>query len=333
MLTSATLTSADTAENLMHAAVLDSPGAPDAFELREIPRPVTVNNEALVHVRAAGVNPIDAKTRAGGGTSAGIGSWPAVIGRDLAGEVVAPPYEMAPFKAGQHVYGIAAVPRSGGSDAQYAAVPITSLAPAPISLTHEEAAAVPAAAPTAWGAVVDLAKARSGKRILIHAAGGGVGHFAVQLAHYFGAYVIGTTSAENHAFVKRLGADKVIDYRERPFEEAIDRPVDVVIDLIGNRTDQTSTRSLAVLRRGGLIVNVPTGSWPSLKEEAAAAHVRASTFKLTPSGPILGVIGRLIDAGDIAVEVERIYSLAELPEAHRAIEDGHTRGKLVVRID
>lgn len=326
------LISPATTQNLMHAAVLDAPGAPDAFAFRSIPRPVVVNTEALVRVHGAGINPIDAKTRAGGGTSAAIPSWPAVIGCDLVGEVVTPPYELAPVKAGQRVYGVANVPRAGGSYAEYAAVPMTSLAPAPASLTDDEAAAVPVAALTAWGAVVDLAKARAGQRILVHAGAGGVGHFAVQLAHYFGAYVIATTSAANRAFVKQLGADEVIDYRTQPFEDAVDR-VDVVIDLLGNGVDHTSSRSLNVLRRGGLIVNVPSGTWPTLHEEAAAAGVRASTFKLTPSGAILAVIGRLIDAGDIHVEIAHTYAFDELAAAHRDIESGHTRGKLVVRID
>lgn len=315
----------------MHAITYDHFGSAEVLSNSEIALPAQVNNEVLVKVNSAGINPIDAKTRAGGGASAGISAFPFTPGNDFSGIVVRAPFELSPLQPGTPVFGCTGVPRVNGSYAEYVSVPITQMARRPISLTETEAAAVPCAALTAWGAVVDLAKARTGQRILVHAGAGGVGHFAVQFAHYFGAWVVATASADNAQFLRDLGADEVVDYHAAPFETVIDT-VDVVIDLIGNLNAKTSTRSLSILRRGGLIINVPSGSWPTLAEEAQAAHVRATTFKLTPSGAILDVIGRLIDAGDIRVVIDRVFPLQQAAAAHTLLEQGHARGKIVLKV-
>lgn len=317
---------------LMRAALIDAPGDPEAFRIDEVPLPVTINAEAVVRVHAAGINPIDAKTRSGSGTSAAITGYPAILGNDFSGVVVRAPYESSPFPVGTEVYGMCATPRFGGSYAEYVSVPISHLARKPKTLSHTEAAAVPLAALTAWGMVVETAKAREGQRILIHAGSGGVGHFAVQLAAYFGATVIATTSTQNTGFVKSLGAREVIDYSTTRFEEAVSAPVDVVIDLIGNVHGETGTRSLSVLRPGGLLVNAPTGSWPSVIEDAAEAGVRATRFKVSADGPTLSVLTRLLDAGDLSVSVLREFPFDQVAAAHREIESGHVRGKIVLRV-
>ena len=201
----------------------------------------------------------------------------------------------------------------------------------PADLSHVEAAAVPLAALTAWGMVVETAKAHEGQRILIHAGAGGVGHFAVQFAAYFGAHVITTGSERNRGWLRELGASEVIDYTTERFEERVS-DVDVVVDLIGNTADDTATRSLKVLRPGGLIVNGPTGSWPTMAQDAAAAGVRATGYRVAPDGSTLAVISRLLDSGDVRVFVDRVFDLADAAEAHRAIEAGHTRGKLVLKV-
>ena len=316
----------------MTAIVVDELGGPEVLTQREVPVPLRVNSEVLVKVHAAGINPIDAKTRAGGGPSAAIPRYPFILGNDFSGEVVLPPYESSPFQVGQEVFGMGQPPRVDGSYAEYIAVPVMQVAKKPARLSHVEAAGVPLAALTAWGMVVEIAKARAGQRILIHAGAGGVGHFAVQLAAYFGAYVIATGSTRNLEFLKSLGAGEVIDYTTQRFEEAITKPVDVVIDLIGNVHDRTGSRSLETLRRGGLIVNAPTGSWPEFLEEAAAAGVRATTYKVVPDGSILTVIGRLLESGDLRVSVDQVFDLAAAADAHRALEQGHTRGKIVLNV-
>lgn len=320
-------------QTTMRAALIDEPGGPDVFRLADVAYPVTVNAEAIVRVHAAGVNPIDAKTRAGARAAKGITRYPTTLGYDFSGTVVAAPYESCPFPAGTEVYGMSDAPRNAGSYAEYLAVPISHLARKPRSLSHVEAAGVPLAALTAWGMVIETAKAREGQRILIHGASGGVGHFAVQLATYFGAYVIATTSTPNVEFVKSLGAREVIDYTKERFENVLPQPVDVVIDLIGNTHDNMGTRSLDVTRPGGLLVNAPTGSWPNLVEEAALQGVRATHYKVSPEGSTLSVLTRLLDAGDLRVSIFDEFPLASVADAHALIETGHVRGKVVLRLN
>jgi NADPH:quinone reductase-like Zn-dependent oxidoreductase len=315
----------------MRAAAISATGAPGVLEMVEVASPIRVNSEVLVKVAAAGVNPIDVKTRAGQGLSPAIASFPYILGFDFAGVVVETPYEAHPLSVGDEVYGMMSVPRGQGSYAEYVAAPSLQLTRKPKTLSLAEAAAVPVAALTAWGMVVELAKAHEGQRMLIHAAAGGVGHFAVQFATYFGARVTATGSARNQNWLRELGASTVIDYSAVAFEDQVS-DMDVVIDLIGNVHADTGTRSLSTLRPGGLIVNAPTGSWPTMEAEAAAAGVRATTFKVAPDAATLAVIARLIDSGDVRVHVDEIYPLADAADAHRALEAGHTRGKLVLQI-
>jgi NADPH:quinone reductase-like Zn-dependent oxidoreductase len=315
----------------MRALVIERTGAPGELHLAEVPRPTRVSDEVLVRVVTAGVNPIDVKTRAGRGVAAAIGSFPAVLGNDFAGVVERVPYAAHPLHDGDRVYGMGRVPRLGGSYAEFISVSSMSVARMPASLDFAQAASVPLAALTAWGAVIDTARAHDGQRMLIHAGAGGVGHFAVQLAAYFGAEVTATCSAANLEFVQGLGARRVIDYGARRFEEVAGEQ-DVVIDLVGNGVDDTGSRSLDVLRPHGLIVSVPTGLWPTMAEEAAARGIRATGYSVSPDARTLGVITRLIDDGAIRVHVERELPLEEGAEAHRLLESGHMRGKVVLRV-
>ncbi|CAN5378605.1 hypothetical protein BH11ACT5_BH11ACT5_16760 [soil metagenome] len=190
---------------------------------------------------------------------------------------------------------------------------------------------MPLAALTAWGAVVDVAKAHEGQVMLIHAGSGGVGHFAIQFATFFGARVITTGSTRNSSWLRELGAAEVIDYSTTRFEDAVHN-VDVVIDLLGNTQEDTGTRSLATLKPGGLLVNVPTGSWPTLAEDAAAAGVRATGYRVPADGSTLAVISRLLESGDVRVYVDQVFDLDRASEAHTALETGHTRGKIVLKV-
>lgn len=315
----------------MRAAVIDETGATDLLHLDDIALPVPVLSEVLVRVVAAGINPVDAKTRAGGGASAAIPAWPATLGHDFSGVVVRAPYESHPFPVGTEVFGMTPTPRTPGTYAEYTVVPSLSLARKPASLSHVEAAGVPLAALTAWGVVVETALAHEGQRILIHAGSGGVGHFAVQFAAYFGAHVIATGSAHNLSWLRELGAAEVVDYTSSRFEDEV-AEVDVVIDLIGNVADDTGTRSLEVIRPGGLLIEVPTGAWPGFREAAAARGIRATGYRVVPDGSALATIARLLDSGAVRVFVDRVFELGDAGAAHAELELGHTRGKIVLRV-
>ncbi|WP_374975355.1 NADP-dependent oxidoreductase [Microbacterium trichothecenolyticum] len=315
----------------MTAMVVDAPGDADALHAASVPVPSPVLSEVLVRVVAAGVNPIDAKTRGGKGVSGAIAAYPSTLGYDFSGIVVKSPYEAHPLAPGTEVFGMTSFPRTGGSYAEYVVAPSLSVARKPASLSHVEAAGVPLAALTAWGLVVETAHAHEGQRVLIHAGSGGVGHFAVQFAAYFGAHVTVTASGRNAAWLRELGAAVVIDYTTTRFEEVVGE-VDVVIDLVGNVHASTGTRSLEVLRPGGLYVLVPTGSWPGYAEAAAEAGVRTTSYKVIPDGGALATIGRLLESGSVQVYIEQVFDLAEAAAAHRAIETGHTRGKVVLRV-
>ncbi|WP_375385692.1 NADP-dependent oxidoreductase [uncultured Microbacterium sp.] len=316
---------------MMRAAVIDAAGDPTALHIADLPVPSAVLSELLVRIVAAGVNPIDAKTRGGAGVSGAIGELPQALGFDFSGVVVKAPYESHPFQPGTPVFGMVPFPRSGGSYAEYAVVPSLSIARKPAALSHVEAAGVPLAALTAWGLVVETAHAHEGQRMLIHAGSGGVGHFAVQFAAYFGAHVTATGSAHNASWLRELGASVVIDYTTSRFEEVVSE-VDVVIDLVGNTIDRTGERSLSVLRRGGLMIVVPSGSWPGYADAARAAEVRATSYKVIPDGGALATIGRLLDSGAVQVYIDKVFPLADAAAAHAALEEGHTRGKIVLRV-
>lgn len=315
----------------MRAAVIDGFGDASRIRIDRVPTPVPVLSEVLVRVVAAGVNPIDAKTRAGGGAAAGVGAWPAVLGCDFSGVVVQAPYEEFGLQPGDEVYGVSGAPRIGGSFAEYVAVPAGNLARKPKVLSHAEAAAMPTAALTAWGAVVELAKAHEGQRMLVHAGAGGVGHFAVQIAAYFGAHVVATASAANLGRLRELGAAQAVDYTAGPFEDQVDE-IDAVVDLIGDAAGHVGPRSLHVLRPGGLLVTVPSSSWPTLADDARRAAVRATAYRMCPDASTLAVLARLVTSGDVKVEVQEVLPLDRLADAHRTVEGGHVRGKVVVQI-
>lgn len=319
---------------LMRACLVSEFGSADQLRLGETERPYITNSDTLVRVRTAGVNPIDAKTRAGKGSAPFIDRFPWIPGGEFAGIVETAPYELAPFQPGDEVFGMLLTPHYSGAYAEYVSVPFMSLAHKPKSLSWLQAGATPLASLTAWAAVVDAARVHSGQRMLIHAGAGGVGHFAVQLAHFYGAHVITTGSERNHEFLRELGADEVIDYRNERFEDVIEEPVDVVIDLIGNVKDATGSRSLTVLRDGGLIINVPTGSFPTMHKEVANQNrdLHASALKLSPDGRILTTIAQLIDQGDLSVHLDASFPLDEVVAAHRLLEEGHTRGKISLEI-
>ncbi|MER7134444.1 NADP-dependent oxidoreductase [Streptosporangium saharense] len=315
----------------MRAISQDVFGGPEVLRPVLLERPRPLPTEVLVRVVAAGVNPVDAKTRAGGGMAAVLGEPPFVLGWDVCGVVEETGYGVHTLAVGDEVYGMPWFPRQAGAYAEYVTAPSRQFARKPRSLDHEEAAAVPLAALTAWQILVDAADLRPRQRVLVHAAGGGVGHFAVQIAKHLGAHVIGTARAAKHDWLRGLGADELVDYTAVRFEEVV-REVDLVVDLVGDGHDATSTRSLDVLRPGGLLVAVPSGASPELAELAAERGVRATGFLVEPDGPALARIGELVDAGRLSVEVEEVFPLDRAAEAHERLAAGRTSGKLVLRV-
>ncbi|QHY94118.1 Quinone oxidoreductase 1 [Streptomyces sp. S4.7] len=318
-------------EPTMRAITQDSLGGPEVLRVSERPRPRPVPTEVLVRVHAAGVNPVDWKSRESGGIAGLLGEPPFVLGWDVSGVVEEVGFGVHTLKAGDEVYGMPWFPRPASAYAEYVTAPSRQFALKPRMVGHDTAAAVPLAGLTAWQALVDAARVEAGQRVLVHAAAGGVGHLAVQLAKHLGAHVIGTASAAKHDWLRELGADEVVDYTKVRFEDAVS-DVDTVIDLVGEGHDSTTTRSLETLRPGGTIVAVPSGVAPEVLESARARGLNATAFLVEPDGAALTRIAGLIDRGVVRVEVADVLLLAEAAEAHRRVQEGRTRGKIVLKV-
>ncbi|MGV9500209.1 NADP-dependent oxidoreductase [Streptomyces sp. NPDC003642] len=310
-------------ENTMRAISQDVLGGPEVLKTVEIERPVPRPNEVLVRVRAAGVNPTDWKHRATGGF---LGEPPFVLGWDVSGVVEAVGIGVAAFLPGDEVFGMLPYPFGHGSHAEYVIAPVRALARKPAGIDHVQAGALPLVSLTAWQALTEHADVQPGQRVLIHAAAGGVGHVAVQIAKERGAYVIGTASAGKHDFLRELGADETVDYRETDFTEAV-KDVDVVLDTIGG---DTSLRSLRVLRPGGIVVSIlPVGS-AEFHEEAERLGVRALRMLVDADRAGMEAIGRLAEAGTLRATIAGTFPLASAAEAHAQGDTGRTTGKLVL---
>jgi NADPH:quinone reductase-like Zn-dependent oxidoreductase len=312
--------------NTMRAISQDVLGGPEVLKEVEIRRPAPRPNEVLVRVRAAGLNPTDWKHRATGGF---LGEPPFVLGWDVSGVVEAVGVGVARFKPGDEVFGMLSYPFGHGSHAEYVTAPARTLAHKPASIDHTQAGALPLVSLTAWQALVEYADVLPGQRVLVHAAAGGVGHVAVQIAKARGAYVIGTASAGKHEFLRSLGADELIDYRETDFAEAV-KDVDVVLDTLGG---ETSVRSLRVLRPGGVVVSIlPVGS-DEFHEEAERLGVRAVRMLVDADRADLRAIVDLVEKGRLRAEIAGTFPLADAAEAHALGDTGRTTGKLVLTVD
>lgn len=317
-------------ENTMRAVTIRQFGGPQVLTVEQAARPEPLPTEVLVRVHAAGINPVDWKTRQGQGM-ARLQTLPLIPGWDVSGVVEEVGFGVTTLKVGDEVYGMPWFPRAAGGYAEYVTAPARQWARKPATLDHVHAAAVPLAALTAWQTVVDTAHVQAGQRVLITAAAGGVGHFAVQFARHLEAHVIATASAARHPWLKELGAAETIDYTTTRFEDAT-KDIDVVIDLVGDAHDNSSTRSLKTLRPGGLLIAVPAGVSPDLARAAEAAGVRVTPYLVEPDGAALAAIADLIDEGEVAVEVEETFPLEQAGAAHARGEAGRTRGKLVLAI-
>jgi NADPH:quinone reductase-like Zn-dependent oxidoreductase len=308
----------------MRAVVVRSFGGPEVLRLEQVQRPDPIPTHVLVRVMAAGVNPIDAKTRSGGGFAAEAGPLPHIPGWEFSGVVEKTGFGVTRFQPGDEVFGMPFFPRPAQAYAEYVTAPSRQLALKPANLTHAQAAGLPLAGLTAWQLLVDTAKVRPGQRVLIHAAAGGVGHLAVQIARARGAYVIGTASGGKHELVTGLGAHQMIDYTAGAFEEAAGI-VDVVVDLVGG---DTRLRSLDVLRDGGLLLPVPRGL--DVSQEAARRGIRVRPMIVEPDYRGLEELAAMVRGQALSVRVETAVPLGEAAQAHRVMESGHATGETVL---
>src|SRR5882672_2697052 len=304
----------------MKAIRIHQYGGPEVLAQVEMHRPTPGHDEVLIKVHAAAVNPIDWKMRAGHVKEVFPLTFPATLGWDVSGTVEEAGDKVTQFKPGDEVYALV----KGGGYAEYVVAKADVVAKKPRTLDHVHAAAVPVAGLTAWQALFEVAQLRAGQKVLIHAAAGGVGNFAVQFAKAKGAYVIGTASSKNQAFLGELGVDKAVDYKKTRFEDVV-QDADVVLDTIGGDTQE---RSFKALKKGGILVSIVQ---PPSQELAAKLGVRALFYGAHPSSSDLTEIARLIDSGKVKTVVETILPLAEARRAHELSESGHGRGKIVLK--
>ena len=309
----------------MKAVRIHEFGGLDSLRVEDAPTPEPRDGEVLVRIHAAGINPVDWKTCAGEGVASRLEDpFPFIPGWDVSGVVEGLGAGVADFQAGDAVCGMVRWHWGGGGYAQYVAAPAADLVAKPHTLDDSQAAGLPLAALTAWQALFDTAGLQAGQTVLIHAAAGGVGHLAVQLATWQGAQVIGTASARNQGFLRELGIHRIIDYNETRFEEAT-KDVDVVLDCVGGEVQERSWR---VLKPGGMLASIR--GRPDA-EQADAHGVRAQHVSVRTEQAHLRAIADLANEGRLRVHIHETLPLDEVRKAHEMSKTGHTRGKLVLR--
>lgn len=307
----------------MKAVRIRSFGGPEVLELADVQKPEPQNEEVLIRVRAASVNPVDYKIRSGTYPVVKQDQLPKVLGRDVAGEIERCGRAVRNFKEGDTVY--AMLDGGPGGYAEYVTVKADLVAPKPGQLDYPAAAAVPLAGLTAWQGLFDHGQLRAGQRVLIHGGAGGVGHLAVQFAKARGATVATTVATQDVEFVKQLGADQVIDYTRERFEDKV-HDVDLVLDLIAGDTQE---RSWAVLKDGGTMIS--SLARPS-EAKAREHHAHAENFVAHPDRAELIEIGRLIDEGRVHPHVSAVFDLKQAAEAQVQLEKHHAQGKVVLQV-
>ena len=311
----------------MKAVCIHQYGGLDALSYQDLPRPVPAADELLVRVHAAGVNPVDWKTRSGSVPWKDLPDpFPLVMGWDLAGVVAEAGSEVSGYRAGDAVYGLIRFPAPAGTYAEYATSPAAHVLPKPESIDFVEAAALPLVSLTAWQALFEAGELEQGQTVLIHGVAGGVGHVALQLAKARGATVVGTARGRDRTFLQELGLDTHIDFETTRFEEVVS-DVDVVLDTLGGEVQR---RSLGVLKKGGVLVSLRTAS--DTQEQARAHGVRADRILVRPDAEHFSQINQLVAAGQLRPTISGVLPLHEAARAQEQIEKGPARGKLVLEI-
>ena len=308
----------------MKTVCIYSYGGPEVLVYEDAPRPHPLAGEVLVRVHAAGINPVDWKIREGHLKEMLHHTLPLVLGWDVSGVVESLGSAVTRFKVGDEVFSRPDISRDGAY-AEFIVIKESEVALKPHSIDHIHAAALPLAGLTAWQSLFDAGGLAAGQRVLIHAAAGGVGSLAVQLAKWKGAWVIGTASERNHDFLRQLGVDQPVDYETVRFEEAV-QPVDVVFDTMGG---EVQARSWKVLKRGGILVSIVS---PPSAESAVANGVRQAFVFTQPNAAQLAEIAKLVAAEKLKAIVETVLPLSDATRGQELSERGHTRGKIVLRV-
>ncbi|MBC7946481.1 MAG: NADP-dependent oxidoreductase [Chitinophagaceae bacterium] len=314
----------------MKAIILKEAGTADNLIFTELPRPVPGDNEVLLAVKAIGINPVDIKTRSGMSVYNDLKSKNPfiILGWDVSGVVMEVGKNVTKFKVGDEVFGMVNFPGHGRAYAEFVAARENDISKKPSNISHQEAAAASLAALTAWQAIVTNGKVKIGQRVVIQAAAGGVGHYAVQIARYLGAYVIGTSSAANEKFVMGLGAHKHIDYTKHRLSELVD-DADFVLDPIGGGNIDIS---IDAAKKGGTVIMLPSQHKDEIANKAKTKGVNGLYFSVRPNEENLQQIASLLKAGTLKSHVSQTFEFLQMKEAHKQIETGRTVGKIVVTV-
>jgi NADPH:quinone reductase-like Zn-dependent oxidoreductase len=305
----------------MRAVRFHEYGPPTILVVDAIDRPHPKAGEVLIRIRAAGVNPIDWKLRAGYMKDFMPLALPHIPGLDVAGTVEGLSDSVTGFAVGDRVFG-----RGAGTYAEFAVAPAITIARIPESVSFEHAASLHVGGETAWVGLFDTANLEAGQRLLVQGGAGGVGAIAVQLGHWKGAYVIATASAANVDFVRSLGADQVIDYTSIKVEDAV-HDVDVVLDTVGG---EVTARSWSVLKPGGILVMV-VGA-PDARTAEARGVLTSGVGHPAETRPILEELGRLVASGDVKPQIGQVFPLEDAAQAHAVSETGHGRGRILLKV-
>ena len=316
----------------MKAITLTENGGIENLKLSEVGKPKINDDEVLIKTKAISINPVDAFVRQNKASLQGIlkpgkDENTFIIGWDVSGVIEETGSNVTEFKKDDEVFGMINFPGNGKAYAECVAAPANQIALKPKNISHEEAAAATLAALTAWQGLVTYAKIKKDDKVLIHAAGGGVGHYAVQIAKSFGAYVIGTGSSSKKDFVLKLGADEFIDYTSEKFEDNV-KDSDIVFDSIPG--SEHLLRSIAAAKSGGCVVSIKSSFEGELADNAKAKGLKTYRILVNSNGNDMKQIAKLLKEGKIHSHVSEKFNFEDLPKAHQQIETGKTAGKIVV---
>ncbi|MGX5684777.1 NADP-dependent oxidoreductase [Chryseobacterium cucumeris] len=315
----------------MKAVIVNEAGGVENLQFAEIDKPVIGNDEVFVKVVSVSINPVDVKSRA----YEGVLNWifeekrPVILGWDISGEVVETGRNVTDFKTGDEVFGMINFFGKGNAYAEYVAAPAAHLALKPQNITHQQAAAASMAASTAYQALVDVAGIKKGSKVLVHAASGGVGHFAVQMAKYFGAYVIGISSGKNKEFVLSLGADEHIDYTTENFYEKV-QDVDIVIDTLQGKA---LSDSVDIVKENGIIITLPTPEIPEdIEVRARQKKVNIEFMMVQSKKETAEAIAGLLKQEALKPFVYKTFPFEDIALAHLEVETSRVAGKVIVNL-
>jgi NADPH:quinone reductase-like Zn-dependent oxidoreductase len=307
----------------MGAIVIHGYGGPEVMKLENVARPEPAEDEVLIRVVSASINPVDVAIRKGYLAKL-VGNFPLILGMDAAGIVEKAGNKVTKYKAGDPVFAFFTLKGEGGY-AEFVTAKEDELALKPSAVSFAQAAGAGAAGATAWEALVVTANLRAGQSVLIHGGSGGVGHLAIQIAKAKGAKVFATASTANQEFLRQMGADVAIDYTRTKFED-VAKNVDVVLDTVGR---DTLERSYGVMKKGGIIVSIVDEPKP----EALEAHgIRGMTLRCTPNAGVLDELSKLMEATKLTPVISQTFPMTQVVQAQDQIATGHTRGKIVLKV-